>query len=162
METGLVSRVCNTCKRDVPVERLIKKSDCKGGYAPRCLDCKANSQREHRILSRNQSTKTYEKSLKGYLVRTYRNMLSRVRGILKKKAHLYEGLEILSKDEFYKWSLKSNYPDLLDAYRESGFDMKLAPSIDREDTSLGYTLDNIRWITHSENSKLGSLSGHSK
>ena len=97
-------------------------------------------------------TKKYEKTVKGYLVRTYRNMLSRVTGILKNKAHLYKGLEILNKEEFYSWALNSNYPTLLQTYTESNYDMKLAPSIDRIDPLKGYSIDNIRWVTHSENS----------
>ena len=135
----------------------MKKSDCKGGYAPKCLKCKANGQRKYRVSNGDRCTKDYEKTLNGYLMRTYRNMSSRVLGILKTKRHLYEGLDILPKEEFYEWSLQSNYPDLLKNYQESGYDMKLAPSIDREDSSLGYITGNIRWITHSENSRLGAL-----
>ena len=118
----------------------------------RCKECFNEWQREYRKRTSNKAIRAYEKTAKGYLVRTYRNMLSRVKGILKKKAHLYEGLEILDKDEFYDWSLKSNYSDLLKAYKDSEYDMKLAPSIDRRDPLKGYTLENIRWITHSENS----------
>lgn len=58
----------------------------------------------------NSVTKTYERTIKGKLVRTYRNMLSRVSSILKKKSHLYQGLDILDKEEFYDWSLQNeNY-----------------------------------------------------
>ncbi len=151
------SRVCKVCGVDTPVALLMKKPDCKGGYAPKCLKCKANGQREYRSANGDRCTKNYEKTLNGYLMRTYRNMSSRVLGILKTKRHLYEGLDILPKEEFYEWSLQSNYPDLLKNYQESGYDMKLAPSIDREDSSLGYIMGNIRWITHSENSRLGAL-----
>lgn len=162
METGLVSRVCNSCGVDTPLGLLVKKADCKGGYAPKCLKCKAEGQRSYRVSNGNRCTKDYEKTLQGYLVRAYRNMSSRVLGIVKKKRHLYEGLEILPKEEFYKWSLQANYPDLLEVYKQSGYDMKLAPSIDRKDASLGYTLGNIRWITHSENSRLGAISDSRK
>lgn len=129
---------------------------CKANSDPpkriECKECCNLRQRLYRINNSNKLTKTYEKSLNGYLVRTYRNMLSRVKGILKKKAHLYEGLEILSKEKFYEWSLASNYPELLKNYKDSGYDMKLAPSIDRKDPLMGYVIGNIRWITHSENS----------
>ena len=91
-------------------------------------------------------------------MRTYRNMQSRVEGVSKNKAHLYRGLELLNREEFYEWSLSNKvFETLLKRYESSGYDMKLAPSIDRIDTSKGYTLDNIRWITHSENSRLGSM-----
>jgi len=96
-------------------------------------------------------------------MRTYRNMTSRVKGILKKKAHLYEGLEILDKEPFYEWA-KSNteYQRLHEEWTASGYEYRLAPSIDRIDSSLGYTLDNIRWLPHWLNSKLGSDSRQDK
>lgn len=103
--------------------------------------------------------KVYEKTLYGYLVRTYRNMKSRVNGVHKKKAHLYKGKNILDKEYFYNWSLSDkDYNKLHTEWVVSGYNHKLSPSIDRIDSNLGYTKDNIRWITHSENSRLGSLS----
>ena len=91
-------------------------------------------------------------------MRTYRNMRSRVSGVQSKKAHLYLGLELLDKDYFYQWSLQNeDFQRLIKQYRDSGYDMKFAPSIDRKDTTKGYTIDNIRWITHSLNSTLGAL-----
>lgn len=98
--------------------------------------------------------KKYEKTRKGLLMRTYRNMKSRVLGIQHKKAHLYKGLPILSKDVFYNWSLSNeSYNTLFEMWIKSEYNKKLTPSIDRIDISKGYTEDNIRWITHSENSK---------
>jgi len=79
-------------------------------------------------------------------------------GVQKTKSHLYKGLDILSKEDFINWSLETNFKDLLLGYEESGYDRKLAPSVDRIDSILGYTIGNIRWITHSENSRLGALS----
>lgn len=117
-----------------------------------CRPCKNRKQREYRESNQNSCTKVYEKTLDGYLMRTYRNMLSRVTGVLKKKAHLYEGKDILDKDHFYHWSKSSNFPSLLKAYQESGWEPRMAPSIDRKDPELGYVDGNIRWITHSENS----------
>lgn len=105
--------------------------------------------------------KKYEKTFKGHLVRTYRNMKSRILGIQKKKHHLYKGLFILSKDNFYDWSINSlDYQELYNIWNESNYDRKLTPSVDRIDSSKGYELSNMRWITHSENSKLGSINRH--
>ncbi len=110
-------------------------------------------QREYRRKTGNRCTFKYEKTVKGYLMRTYRNMLSRVTGVQKKKAHLYEGLAILDRNDFYRWSLTNrDYLDLHKEWTESGYDRKLSPSIDRMDPDYGYELWNMRWITHSENS----------
>lgn len=120
-------------------------------------------QREYRKRTNNVVTKRYEKTIKGLLVRTYQNMKSRVNGTLKKKAHLYKGLPILTKEAFKEWAL--NDPTFNKLYNDwviSNYDRKLSPSINRIDSSKGYLLDNIEWITHSENSRLGSISRNKK
>jgi len=114
-------------------------------------------QREYRLNNGNACTKKYEKTKKGKLMRTYRNMESRCKGIVKRKAHLYEDLEVLPREDFYSWSLSdSAFDKLYKDWVHSNYDMKLSPSIDRLDTEKGYTLGNIRWITHSENSRIGA------
>lgn len=103
-------------------------------------------------------SKAYEKTPKGYLMRTYRNMTNRVKGIVKKSSKAYKGLPICNKEEFYKWSLEpeTGFLKLLDEYEDSGYERCLSPSVDRKDSKLGYTLDNIRWMTLSKNSSLSS------
>lgn len=114
-------------------------------------------QRQHRKKTGNAITKKYERTKKGKLMRTYRNMQSRVTGILKKKRHLYDGKGIITRDEFYDWSLsQSEFHRLYDEWVASGYQHRLSPSIDRIDTDLGYVPGNMRWLTHSENSSLSS------
>ncbi len=120
-------------------------------------------QREYRRRTNSASIKKYEKTEKGFLMRLYRNMQSRIEGVQKSKFHLYEGKELLSREDFYKFSFKSViFYMLFDTYKNSNFERKLAPSVDRIDSSKGYTLDNIEWVTMSENSKRGSKSSHLK
>lgn len=120
-------------------------------------------QREQRKLNNNAHTKKYEKTPKGYLMRSYRNMLSRITGVQKVKFHLYRGKEILDRNEFYQWSLSDpEFNRLFNEYVNSGFTRSLAPSPDRKDPSLGYSIENIEWITMSENSRRGSISRHMK
>ena len=116
-------------------------------------------QRLQRIANNNAYTVKYERSPSGKLMRIYRNMVSRVTGVQKKKAHLYLGLDILPKSEFYRWATTSeDFHLLYSDWVSSGYDRKLAPTVDRVDSTRGYTLDNMEWITHSENSRRGSLS----
>jgi len=117
------------------------------------------AQREYRKRTQYQATKKYEKTMNGFLVRKYRTMLSRVTGIQKHKAHLYEGKSILTKEEFYNWAKSSfAFIELWNAYVDSCYDIKLCPTVDRIDSKFGYDLENMQWITHSENSRKGSLS----
>lgn len=113
-------------------------------------------QRERRKETNNATTKKYEKTKKGKLMRMYRNMKSRIEGIQFKKAHLYKGKDLLDKDDFYRWALSNaDFHRLFCEWELSGYDRKLAPSVDRIDSSKGYTLDNMEFVTHSENSRRG-------
>jgi len=110
-------------------------------------------QKQKRKENGNSWTKKYEKTRKGFLVRTYRNMKSRVEGVQKKKAHLYKGLPLLDKESFYNWALNdSEFISLFIKWEISDYDRKLTPSIDRIEPIKGYVMDNIQWLTHSENS----------
>ena len=111
--------------------------------------------REYRKKIKNIDSKKYEKTENGFLMRAYRNMKSRVSGIQKLKAHLYSGKSILEKELFYKWS-KTNktFIKLFKDWQSKNYDRKLTPSVNRINSEKGYDLDNMEWITHSENSRL--------
>ena len=114
-------------------------------------------QRERRAETGNANTKKYERTINGKLMRTYRNMQSRVVGVLKLKRHLYEGKEILSREEFYAWAKASpEFYRLFDGWVASGYRCGASPSVDRIDPSKGYVLSNMEWVTHSENSRRSS------
>lgn len=171
---------------DEPIDLTTRLADCgkkgharKGCHCVRCEGVRARElayqsrwraekaehvtdmRRRYRVRTNNASTKKYEKTPKGYLMRSYRNMKSRVTGI--QKTGSWTGKELLPKEDFYVWALSDpTFKRLFAAYEESGYERKLAPSPDRIDSSKGYTLDNMRWLTHSENSRLGSKSPRRK
>lgn len=90
-------------------------------------------------------------------MRAYRNMLSRTKGLVK--PHIYKGLSILTREDFYNWAVdNTNFNSLFETWETDNYSRKLTPSVNRINPKLGYTLDNIEWITHSENSRLGTLS----
>lgn len=110
--------------------------------------------REYRKRTGNLATKKYEKTKKGFLMRCYRNMESRVSGVQKLKSHLYKDKPILPRDDFNKWAIDNkDFHLLFDAWELAKYDRKLSPSINRINPELGYVLGNMEWITHSENSK---------
>jgi hypothetical protein len=116
-------------------------------------------QRFCRAANNNAATKKYERTKPGKLMRIYRNMKSRVCGVQHLKAHLYEGKYLMPKEEFYQWASSCYaFHQLYAAWVESGYDRKLAPSVDRVDSTRGYEIDNLEWVTHSENSRRGGLS----
>lgn len=149
-------RECRKCCKVKELQDFPKHPECTDGRKFVCKACVYSRQKVQVKESCNSAQRKYSKTEKGFLVRTYSNMLGRVKGLIKNKQHLYLGLEILSREDFYNWSITNpDFKKLLEDYKDSGYDMKLAPSIDRIDTSKGYILGNIRWMTHSENSALG-------
>lgn len=111
-------------------------------------------QRDYRSKTNNQCTRKYEKTKSGFIMRMYRNMQSRITGIQWKKRHLYSGKELLSRENFYSFAFNdSAFHELFDKWEKSGYDRRLAPSIDRINSDYGYKIDNIRFITFSENCK---------
>lgn len=128
-----------------------------------CFPCSKRVCMDYRKATNNASVHKYEKTPKGFLVRLYRNMQSRVSGVQSLKAHLYLGKELLPREEFYLWASRSpEFLSMFKAWEDSGYSRKLTPSVDRIDSNLGYFLRNMRWLTHSENSRHGSLSKWNK
>lgn len=120
-------------------------------------EIKNQKQREYRQKNGNAETKKYEKTKNGFLMRLYRNMQSRIQGIQKEKFHLYEGKTLVEREVFYDWAKNnSTFHSLFDDYEKSNYDRKLAPSVDRINSKLGYELSNMEFITHSENSRRGA------
>lgn len=116
-------------------------------------------QRAYRKANGNACTLKYERTKGGKLMRLYRNMKSRIEGVQKAKHHLYAGKYLMPKDEFYVWAISS--PDFHRLFAEwvaADYDRKLAPSVDRVDSKVGYRAWNMQWVTHSENSRRGSVS----
>jgi len=118
-------------------------------------------QRRRRLNNENLYTKKYEKTPNGFLMRLYRNMESRITGVQKQKLHLYENKELLPRECFYAWA-KTNpvFLAMFSMWESSGYDRKLTPTVDRVESSLGYTIDNMQWLTHSQNSSKGARSRH--
>jgi hypothetical protein len=124
---------------------------------------KNERQRNYRARTRNSNTKKYEKTPNGFLMRLYRNMQSRVTGVQKQKFHLYEGKALLDRQVFYEWAKNSHkFYELFEAYKLSNWDRRLCPTVDRIDSSRGYELDNMEWVTLSENARRGSINNPNK
>ena len=116
-------------------------------------------QRSRRKDNGNAYTLKYERTKKGKIMRIYRNMLSRVTGVQTAKYHLYKGKSLVGKEFFYSWAVScAEFHSLFDCWVASGFDRKYAPSVDRVDSSQGYSIGNMEWVTHSENSRRGAIS----
>lgn len=156
-------KTCKICNIEKQLTDYAKHKECKDGLMTFCRACLNAKRREWRERTNNHTEKKYEKTKNGFLMRMYRNMKSRVSGVQSAKYHLYVNKELLSKEDFYSWA-KTNkeFDSLFEVYEQNNYQMKLAPSIDRIDSSKGYVIGNIQFITHSQNSRKGSISRHEK
>lgn len=120
---------------------------------------KLENQKRLRKENNNAWTRKYEKTPNGFLMRLYRNMESRIKGVQKEKAHLYIGKYLLPREDFYTWA-KTSYTFwfLWEQWKAANHDRKLTPTVDRIDSSIGYDQVNMEWVTHSENSRRGAVS----
>lgn len=100
------------------------------------------------------------------LANKYSNMKRRVEGRVGGPrgayfARLYMGLGLMPKAEFMTWALHDpEFKRLWREYQLSGWDLRLAPSIDRIDTQRGYVAGNIQFITHADNARKSCLWRH--
>ena len=150
---------CTKCKQEKPLDEFHKKSTVKSGKQSICKNCINKDLRERRKNNNNFVTRKYEKTVNGFLMRLYRNMQSRIEGIQKEKKHLYKNKELLNRICFYNWAKEHPvFKTLFIDWKKSNYNRKLTPSVDRINPSKGYNLDNMEWVTHSENSRRGTIS----
>jgi len=106
----------------------------------------------------------YRRTFNGKIRLTYQKMKGRVKGnneTRERTKKLYVGKSICSKEDFIKWSKTDPcFLKLFKRWKKSGFKLINSPSIDRIDSSKGYKLNNIRWISNSENCYLGAKNHH--
>lgn len=168
-----MKKTCSKCKATIKFDSKILMSGGSYSYklsnktvaiSGKCSSCVKTYRAKLFKKTKGMAYKKYEKTMSGFLMRLFRNIKSRSIGIQKRKYHLYanKGL-FFSKEEFYEWANSSaEFKKLFNLWEKSEYDRKLTPSVDRINSSIGYSFSNIRWVTHSENSRLGSLSRHSK
>jgi hypothetical protein len=151
MKDKTKTKVCTKCKQRKSVNGFTKVSKGSDKLRSHCKSCVAKNKREH--------YKNTKRSKHHYILKTYERMSNRVKGHHKNKRHLYLGLPICSREEFYRWAMDHEaFHKLWDEWKKAGMPMKLKPSIDRIIPESGYVLYNMDWLTHSENSRLGVIS----
>lgn len=92
--------------------------------------------------------------------RRYAEMKSRVEGRSTNRSNSF-GKELLSLAEFKEWCTSDpHFTIFLVIYMDwvrSGFNLMLTPSVDRVDSKLGYTADNMQWLTFVENCEKNNI-----
>ncbi len=118
---------CIDCLKTLPYTAFSKKASCKDGYNVRCKQCHTN------------------KYKRGTLERVIKKIyLTQIDNSIKRN----HPLPSYTLNELIDWvKQQDNWDDLYNTWIESNYDRMLAPSIDRLDSLLPYSLSNIRLVS---------------
>lgn len=137
-------RLCNICKE-------LKSKALFPLHRKICITC--------RNFKKSNSFKARNKTLSGKLKNTYKK--------IKDRCGKYEGYEHVTcdftLDEFINFGLNNKtYLKLFRAWVKSDYQYAITPSVDRIDSKKNYTLDNIQFLTHRDNSTKDKKKARSK
>ena len=118
---------CIDCLKTLPYTAFSKKASCKDGYNVRCKQCHTN------------------KYKRGTLERVIKKIyLTQIDNSIKRN----HPLPSYTFNELVEWvKQQPDWDDLYNTWVESNYDRMLAPSIDRLDSLLPYSLSNIRLVS---------------
>lgn len=118
------------------------------------------SLRKWREKNPNKS-KLYRKTFKGYFCEVYARIKKRCSGGDQR----YKDMAYMKPYEWKFFLEETTSPRrvLYDAWVNSGYQLRMSPSIDRIKSDMGYIFDNCRWLPQWENSSNGGkIGGHCK
>lgn len=125
----------------------VKYTDKKNKEHKRLVNKNYREQNKEKI---KQWQSEYRKSKHGVLIKMYGHMKDRF------KNPKFPYIDVLcTKEEFYEFIDNSEFEIIYNLWALSGYDTKLAPSIDRIDCDKGYSTDNMQILTLSDNSTKG-------
>lgn len=156
-----MAKHCTTCQEEKPLHMFYKHKQCRDGRQPECKQC--TKQRMNAAYQKNPGKKQaaamcyYNRqngTKEGYVRLKYSRIKSRCTNPNQPSAQYYYGLGYPTKDEFIARMLGDpTFNALWDQWVTKGRPRKLAPSVDRIDPGRGYELDNIQFLTVSDNVK---------
>lgn len=147
--TPFAKRMCKVCYEKIGRHKDPEKMAAHRMKSVRFRKAHGEAFRKYhrQAMWNSRRTKT------GYLRHKYLQMQARIKGRLDRPVNSWKGKDICSRADFLRWSLRNrSFHSVFNSWLKCQDDAKKFPSIDRLDNTLGYTIGNMRWCTHSENS----------
>jgi hypothetical protein len=139
------------------------------GHVNKCKDCNKKDVRENysknREYYRDYDVKRQRMNIKRILNHRYNSLKARCDyefAASKSQNYTARGMAYLSKEEFIEWANETmnDFMELYNNWASKGFKRADCPSVDRINGNLGYTKNNMQWLTQSENSSKRKYDSH--
>ena len=127
------------------------QKNTSGSFLPQKRWKEKNPEAVRRQQKKDNWKLSYDR--RGRLTSTWAGIRTRCLGKgLPRTRHIYEGLVYCDRASFISWAIKdSAYHSLFASWEQSRYQRRLSPTIDRIDSSKGYELSNLQWLSRSEN-----------
>lgn len=149
---------CFKCKKIKTLSDFYKHPQMPDGYVNKCKECNKKDVRE------NYKEKIFEKrsydsqrsrySFQRIFSNRWMHIKNRCDGKIKQSVR-YSKYNYLTKEEFIDWCYKKeniySFFNIWRKWKESNFQRNMTPTIDRKNDSLGYTVENIQWLSLRDN-----------
>ncbi len=148
---------CKVCGMYKDINLFYRRRTSIDGHYTLCKECykKDVIDNKHRHLIHYREADIIRKrfNFKRLWQTKYYSMKRRINGLDRKSKSI--GKELISLNEFLTWCYMTidKFDSLYIKWVESGFKKGQSPSVDRIDNNVGYTLENMQWLTQSNNSK---------
>jgi len=127
-----MAKRCNRCEQLKAVEYFSVSRSHKGGYSTICKAC---------VCERN---KEYWRTPDGRMSQIFANQTMSS----KQRKH---SPPVYTRAELTAWAYQNGLTTLWETWRNGNYEKSLIPSVDRKDPNKGYSLQNIRLVTWTEN-----------
>lgn len=147
---------CFKCKENKDLTEFYHHPSTKDGRLNKCKECTKSDVRSNYSLRieqyREYDKKRQRKDIRRIYSHRYNQIRARVGGFASRR-YKVEGTEMLTREEFDKWCEENQhiFDRLYSVWEENNFSRTFAPSIDRVDSNGGYTLNNMQWLSFSDN-----------
>ena len=151
---------CIKCLKSLPFESFYDDIRTSDGKRNTCKSCFNANQRFYRIKNIGRVNRWNEKSYlkrrenkREFLKFSYQRIKDRVSDHKKYPTYRDRNLSF-TVDEFFLFAVgNKNFLKLHDKYVKNNFDFNFTPTVDRIDNNLGYDINNIQFLTRSQNMK---------
>lgn len=133
-------KICKSCKEEKSIEEFYSHQKMTDGRLNICKECVKSRVRNHYKENGDQSA-LKEKGVVRVIYKSQKRH-QRLRG---------HGLMPYTKSELEDWLYKNGFKRLYDLWISNGMKSADKPSVDRIDSNLGYSLENIQLGTWQQN-----------